>query len=179
MPSSRRQDSSSVCDINCQIWRRKHDGSGAVFLDPGLATTAFCSVLCSTLWYARSWSGLVLQQDNDPKQKSKLCQNYFRNKDQDGKLENIFSIKNWKNWGVLKLLTGSVYIEYIHIILYIQYIYIYMYTSLSLSLWAGHHFWNIYSQLKVLSRFVQYLTVTDDAQPQSLKSKLILAGILN
>ena len=53
--------------------------------------------------------GFILQQDNDPKHKSKLCQNYLRKK--DVKLENIFSTKNWKNWGVLKLLTGSVHIQ--------------------------------------------------------------------
>ena len=54
--------------------------------------------------------GFILQQDTDSKHKSKLCQNYLRKKDQDGKLENNFSIKNWKNWGVLKLLTNSVYV---------------------------------------------------------------------
>ena len=42
--------------------------------------------------------GFILQQDNDPKHKSKLCQNYLRKKDEDGKLENIFSIKNSKIW---------------------------------------------------------------------------------
>lgn len=31
----------------------------------------------------------ILQQDNDPKHKSKLCQNYLRKKEQDGKLENM------------------------------------------------------------------------------------------
>ena len=30
----------------------------------------------------------ILQQDNDPKHKSKLCQNDLRKKEQDGKLEN-------------------------------------------------------------------------------------------
>ena len=33
--------------------------------------------------------GFILQQDNDPKHKSKLCQNYLRKKEQDGKLENM------------------------------------------------------------------------------------------
>lgn len=31
----------------------------------------------------------ILQQDNDPKHKSKLCQTYLRKKEQDGKLENM------------------------------------------------------------------------------------------
>lgn len=31
----------------------------------------------------------ILQQDNDPKRKFKLCQNYLNKKEQDGKLENM------------------------------------------------------------------------------------------
>lgn len=31
----------------------------------------------------------ILQQDNDPKHKSKLCQNYLKKKEEDGKLENM------------------------------------------------------------------------------------------
>ena len=41
--------------------------------------------------------GFILQQDNAVEY-------------QVVKLENIFSIKNWKNWGVLILLTSSVYV---------------------------------------------------------------------
>ena len=33
--------------------------------------------------------GFILQQDNDPKHKSKLCQNYLSKKEQDGKLKNM------------------------------------------------------------------------------------------
>ena len=33
--------------------------------------------------------GFILQQDNDPKHKSKLCQNYLAKKEQAGKLENM------------------------------------------------------------------------------------------
>ena len=90
-----------MCDINCQIWRRKHDGLGLFFwIQNPESPVGYHSILqrygvLSVMHVVGQ--GFILQQDNDPKHKSKLYQNYLRKKDQEGKLENIFSIKNWKN----------------------------------------------------------------------------------
>lgn len=45
---------------------------------------------CNTLWCIGQ--GFTLKQDNDPKHTSRLCQNYHRRKEQDGRLQ----IMEWR-----------------------------------------------------------------------------------
>ena len=70
MPSSRRKDGSSVCDTNCQTWRRKRDDLGLFCWihsrrlaqsdwhpEPKGLPQHFAAP-CNTLWSTPSWSGI-------------------------------------------------------------------------------------------------------------------------
>ena len=74
----------------CVTLTVKHGGGSMMFFwIQGRLPQLSAAIPCSSLWYACSWSRFILQQDNDPKHKSKLSHNYLRKKEQDGKLENM------------------------------------------------------------------------------------------
>uniref|UniRef100_A0A3Q4M9M9 HD domain-containing protein n=1 Tax=Neolamprologus brichardi TaxID=32507 RepID=A0A3Q4M9M9_NEOBR len=70
-----------LCGMKCQTLRRKNDGLGLFVGYRWLLQMASVMHLVG--------QGFIVQQDNDPKHKSRLLQIYLRKKEQEGKLDNM------------------------------------------------------------------------------------------